>query len=459
VSLIAMDIYAILKGGTRSTREKRILVTKSSESVASVVPKITTTDPWNSKRVHVQGINEAQFSEMDEFKSDILPSWLSEAVLSAGFKEPTMIQRKACPVMIGGHDIIAEAQTGSGKTMAFLLPMFARLGKPSKEFARGLIIAPTRELAQQILREANHLVSKCSKEFRVKFIDNLPDNVKRVDIAVATPLRLVQLLKEEKVSLADTQLAVFDEADRLLDLGFAEQVDDILGYCKKERDSQDGVSQSRSFQLCFFSATLPPKIIEMAKTAMVNPLTISVGPMGAACSNITQKLVFTGNEEGKILSFKQLVINGELKPPALVFVNSKDKANQLCAELLLRGYMADAIHADKSRAERERTVQAFREGKIWVLVTTDLLARGVDFKAVEMVINFDLPTTAVTYIHRIGRTGRANRKGTAITFFTIADKPLLRPIVNVMKNSGQETPEWMNAIPRRVGRDSKRQKK
>lgn len=465
----SMDIYNILRGGTRKVSNARTQKTStSSESTVTTPtkPKLVVNDPWNSKRVQIKGINEGKAVEMASFTDGTLPDWLSAAVHAAGFEEPTMIQRKACPVLLGGHDTIAEAQTGSGKTMAFLLPMLALLGKPSKEFARGLVVAPTRELAQQILREASHLVSKCSKEFRVKFVDNLPDNVKRVDVAIATPLRLVQLLNEGKVSLADTRIAVFDEADRLLDLGFSSQIDDILSHCKKERDAADSSgTQTRSFQLCFFSATLPPKIIEIAKTAMINPLTISVGPMGAACSNIAQKLVFTGNEEGKLLSFKQLVINSELKPPALVFVNSKDKANQLCAELLLRGFLADSIHADKTRAERDRTIQAFREGKIWVLVTTDLLARGVDFKAVEMVINYDIPTTAVTYIHRIGRTGRANRTGEAITFFTISDKPYLRPIVNVMKNSNQPVAEFLKTLPRRekrrgyvTGSKSKKQK-
>jgi ATP-dependent RNA helicase DDX52/ROK1 len=160
-------------------------------------------------------------------------------------------------------------------------------------------------------------------------------------------------------------------------------------------------------------------------------------------------LVFAGSEEGKIISFKQLVIDGQLRPPTLVFVNSKERAQQLCAELLMRGVLADSIHAGRTKAERDRCVQAFREGKLWVLVATDLLARGVDFKAVEMVINFDIPTSAVNYIHRIGRTGRAGRKGLAVTFFTSNDVVHLRTIANVIRNSGQEVPEWMTKIPRR----------
>jgi len=436
-----MDLYNLLKGGCVFGKRNR-----DQSGFGNQNKSENTSDSMKlSKRVRISGINENSLPEMMSFEDSVIPDWLGAALKAAGFTEPTGIQKQTCPVISAGHDAIAQAQTGSGKTLAFLIPMLTVLQKPGKDFGRALIVAPTRELAQQILREANHLIGHCSKKFRVKIIDNLADNVKRIDIAIATPLRLVQLLNDGAISLRDTQIAIFDEADKLLDLGMSSQIDEIIGACMKERDSS-----KRSFQLCFFSATLPPKIVELAKTAMVEPVTISVGPVGSACSNITQKLVFTGNEEGKIISFKQLVMNNELKPPALVFVNSKERANQLCAELLMRGILADSIHADRSKAERDRTVQAFREGKIWVLVATDLLARGVDFKAVEMVVNFDLPSSATNYIHRIGRTGRANRKGTAITFFTIADKPNLRTIANVMRNSGQEVPDWVFKIPRRI---------
>lgn len=390
-------------------------------------------------------MTEGQVAELESFEqSEVIPDWLSSGLRNAGFSEPTAIQRKACPVICSGVDCIASASTGSGKTLAFIIPMLALLNKPGKDMIRGLIVAPTRELANQIVREADNLLNHCSKKFRVKFIDNLPDNLKRIDIAVATPLRLVQLLNEGKLSLRDTKIAVFDEADRLLDLGFSQQIDEIISTCMKERESR-----GRSFQLCFFSATLPPKIVELAKTAMIGPVTVSIGQVGAACTNIEQRLVFAGSEEGKIISFKQLVINGELRVPALVFVNSKERAQQLCPELVMRGVLADSIHAGRTKAERDRCVEAFREGKIWVLVATDLLARGLDFRAVEMVINFDIPTTAVNYIHRIGRTGRAGRKGLAVTFFTANDTVHLRTIVNVIRNSGQEVPEWMTRLPRR----------
>ena len=439
-----MDLYDLLRGGC--VFKKRDCGHVSNERpITSDKPEVDR----KSKKVRTSGIAENSIPEIESFNDPAVPDWMQSAIIAAGFAEPTPIQRQVIPVISGGHDVIAQAQTGSGKTLAYLIPVFVVLQKPGKDLARALIVAPTRELAQQINREANHLLGHCNKNFRVKLVDNLAENVKRVDVAVATPLRLVQMLKDGHLSLRDTRIAIFDEADKLLDLGMSSQIDEIIAACIKEREN-------RSFQICFFSATLPPKIVELASSAMVEPIRVSVGPsITAACPNITQKLVFTGNEEGKIISFKQLVMNGELAPPALVFVNSKERANQLCAELLMRGILADSIHAGRSKAERDRTVQAFREGKIWVLVATDVLARGLDFKAVEMVINFDLPSSAVEYIHRIGRTGRANRSGTAITFFTISDKQNLRKIANVIRNSGQSVPEWVFKIPRRVGSSRK----
>ena len=436
-----MDLYDLLRGGCVFKKRKDGPVSSEDAQVSAPTQAVV-----KSKKVKTSGISENSVPEIESFNDPIFPEWLQQTITGAGFKDPTPIQKQVVPVISQGHDVIAQAQTGSGKTLAYLIPTIILLQKPGKDLARALIVAPTRELSQQIHREANHLLSHCAKGFRVKLVDNLSENVKRVDIAIATPLRLVQMLKDGQFSLRDTRIAIFDEADKLLDLGMSNQIDEIVSACMKERDSAQ-----RSFQICFFSATLPPKIVDLAQSTMVEPVRVSIGAsLSAACPNITQKLVFTGNEEGKIISFKQLVMNGELIPPALVFVNSKERANQLCSELLMRGVLADSIHSGRSKAERDRTVTAFREGKIWVLVATDVLARGLDFKAVEMVINFDLPKSAVEYIHRIGRTGRANRAGTAITFFTIADKPNLRRIANVIKNSGQDVPDWVFRIPRRV---------
>jgi len=181
----------------------------------------------------------------------------------------------------------------------------------------------------------------------------------------------------------------------------------------------------------------------LAGSILTSPIRVSIGDVNAASADVEQNLLFIGNEDGKLFSFRQLVQEGKVKPPALIFVQSKERAQQLFGELVYDGIFVDVIHADRTKQQRDNTVKAFRTGKIWMLICTDLMARGVDFKGVETVINYDFPQTAATYIHRIGRTGRAGRSGAAFTMFTIQDFESLRSIVGVMRQSGCEVPDWM----------------
>merc|ERR1719378_695713 len=182
-------------------------------------------------------------------------------------------------------------------------------------------------------------------------------------------------------------------------------------------------------QTLMFSATMPPAVCELANSILTEPLRVSIGDVNAAAPDVDQKLLFITHEDGKLFSFRQAVQDGSVEPPALIFVQSKERAKQLFSELVYDGIFVDAVHADRTKQQRDNTIKAFRAGKIWMLICTDLMARGVDFKGVETVINYDFPQTAATYIHRIGRTGRAGRAGTALTFFTIADFESLRAIV------------------------------
>jgi len=194
-----------------------------------------------------------------------------------------------------------------------------------------------------------------------------------------------------------------------------------------------------------FSATLDHEVIYWCKLNLDNVVTIRIGAAQAAVETIDQKLVFCGTEHGKLVAFRSLVQSG-LKPPVLVFVETKERAQQLFKELLYDGIHVDIIHSERSQTQRENTVRAFRSGGIWVLICTELMGRGIDFKGVNLVINYDFPPSAVSYIHRIGRTGRAGREGQAITYYTEADKPMLRCIANVMQNSGCEVPDFILAI-------------
>ncbi|KAJ1550372.1 RNA-dependent ATPase rok1, partial [Cladochytrium tenue] len=252
------------------------------------------------------------------------------------------------------------------------------------------------------------------------------------DVLISTPLRLVYAIKIQAVRLDKVEHMVLDEADKLLEIGFLDQIDEIMAACPV-----DGLRRY------LFSATMPSSVERLAKTFLVDPVRVVIGHTNAATATIRQRLAFVSDEAGKLIELRQMVRRGELRPPALVFVQSVERARELFRELVYDGLNVDVVHADRPRAQRDAAVEAFRAGKTWVLVATDLLARGVDFKGVEVVVNYDFPQSAQAYVHRIGRTGRAGRPGDAVTFFTRADAEYLRIVVNVMRESGCDVPEWM----------------
>jgi ATP-dependent RNA helicase DDX52/ROK1 len=286
---------------------------------------------------------------------------------------------------------------------------------------------------------------------------------KGLDVLISTPLRLCSCLldgvdnKKAALDLSRVRLIALDEADRLLESGdgaddindasnnnnsnsqsssaeFLTQIDTILAQCNKKATR------------ALFSATMGPNVKILAESILRDAIEISVGSnltggLGAN-SDIDQQLLFVGKEEGKLLAIRQLIQEG-ITPPTLIFLQSKERAQALFNELLYDGINVDVIHSGRSQHMRDEAVRRFRIGETWVLIATDLIARGIDFKAVNMVINYDFPTSGVTYVHRIGRTGRAGRKGKAITYFTESDFDGLRSVANIMKISGCEVPDWM----------------
>ena len=354
------------------------------------------------------------------------------------YKEPTPIQMQAIPAMMHGRDVLAVAPTGSGKTASFLLPIIGHTLKAPKSVGiRALILTPTRELAVQILRDFHRL--SIGKKFRATVLSKAntgqgtfgANGSQRFDLVIATPLRLVTMLREEQISLGALKCLVMDEADKLFEEGFLQQIDEIIAACNGP-DVQRGM----------FSATMPEGIEEMVQSILRDPVRVQIGQRGAATEMIDQKLLFVGREEGKLLAMRQIIQEG-LSPPTMVFVQSKQRATALYRELVYDGINVDVVHADRTKAQRDDIVKRFRMGEVWVLIATDLMARGMDFKGINCVINYDFPQSTVSYVHRIGRTGRAGRKGKAITFFTESDMEYLRSIANVMKISGCDVPEWM----------------
>eukprot|EP00804_Cyclotella_cryptica_P029103 CCRYP_005277-RA/>CCRYP_005277-RA protein AED:0.04 eAED:0.04 QI:530/1/1/1/1/0.66/3/324/534 len=365
---------------------------------------------------------------------------------------------------------------------------------------RTVLLAPSRELSSQIYREVLRLTSNIPNKFFCALlsksnaglaIQNQLGGKSGLDCLVSTPMRLVECI-ERGMRLNGVRLIVLDEADRLLDASDGKRESNTTPVALDEREGSDGKAsntdkqsgslQSRTFlqqidsilahlppsaTRALFSATLGPSVRHLSESILRSPIDITTGihariggnsAAGGASEHIKQELKFVGREDGKLLAIRQLVAEG-ITPPVLIFLQSKERAQALFSELLYDGIRVDVIHAGRSPGAREASVAKFRRGDTWVLICTDLVARGVDFKAVNLVINYDLPLDGVTYVHRIGRTGRANREGRAITYFTESDFDNLRTIANVMRLSGCDVPEWMLQLKRQSSKGGGQKKK
>ncbi|KAG8644800.1 DEAD-box ATP-dependent RNA helicase 57 isoform X1 [Manihot esculenta] len=391
--------------------------------------------------IHVSGSNSPSplqnFAELSSrYGCD---SYLLHNLAELGFKEPTPIQRQAIPVLLSGRECFACAPTGSGKTLAFVCPMLMKLKHASKDGIRAVILCPTRELASQTTRECKRMAK--GNKFRIKLmtkelVRNADFSKLLCDILISTPLRLQLAICKKKVDLSRVEHLVLDESDKLFELGMLKQIDYVVKAC-----SNTSVIRS------LFSATLPDFVEELARTIMHDAVRVVVGRKNTASDTINQKLVYAGSEEGKLLALRQSFAES-LNPPVLIFVQNKKRANELYEELKFDSIRVGVVHSDLAQKQRENAVDDFRAGNTWVLIATDVVARGLDFKGVNCVINFDFPDSAAAYIHRIGRSGRAGRTGEAITFYTEDDVLVLRNIANVMAASGCEVPSWIMALPK-----------
>ncbi|GMN39094.1 hypothetical protein TIFTF001_008323 [Ficus carica] len=385
--------------------------------------------------IHVSGKNiPSPLGDFSELSSSYgCKAKLLRNLAELGFKEPTPIQRQAIPVLLSGRECFACAPTGSGKTLAFVCPILMKLKRASKDSIRAVILCPTRELATQTTRECKKFAEGC--KFRIKLMSKQlvkgADLSKfSCDILISTPLRLKLAIRKKKLDLSRVEYLVLDESDKLFELGLLKQIDAVVKAC-----SNPSIVRS------LFSATLPDFVEELARTIMHDAVRVIIGRKNTASENVKQKLVFAGSEEGKLLALRQSFAES-LNPPVLIFVQSKERAKELHSELVVDNIRVDVIHSDLSQAQRDEAVDNFRAGKTWVLIATDVIARGMDFKAVNCVINYDFPDSSAAYIHRIGRCGRAGRSGEAITLYTEDDVPFLRNIANGMKTSGSEFPSW-----------------
>jgi ATP-dependent RNA helicase RhlE len=330
---------------------------------------------------------------------------LFKKIKDVGFKTPTPIQRKAIPLAMEGKDVIGIAQTGTGKTLAYGIPMIQRL---ARQKGKALVLAPTRELAMQI-REALKPFTLAMHMRTAVVIGGEPQGPqvkalkRKPRIIVATPGRLIDLVGQRHVRLKDVCILVLDEADRMLDMGFAPQIERIIKMIPKER------------QTMLFSATMPLGVIQIASAHMHLPVQTEIAPSGTAAEGVSHE-VFVLEQAFKQPLLERLLL--EYKGPVLIFTRTKIGAMRASRALRKAGFRAAEIHSDRTQAQRKKALDGFKSGRHRILVATDIAARGIDVQGIEVVINYDLPEDPGSYVHRIGRTGRAGMEGRAISLAT-----------------------------------------
>ncbi len=345
------------------------------------------------------------------------------ALKEAGYTHPTPIQAQAIPALLEGKDLLGCAQTGTGKTAAFALPILNRLVEANKRalprHTRVLVLTPTRELAIQVHESFATYGKHLSLKYAVVYggVGQSPQ-VKTmsggVDVLVATPGRLMDLIEQGFIKLAGLDVFVLDEADRMLDMGFIHDIKKVLKLLPPRRHN------------LFFSATMPPEIEKLANSILVNPVKVEVTPVSSTAELITQSVMYVDRENKRPL-LKHILDDDNLKR-VIVFSRTKHGANKIVEYLGKAGIISEAIHGNKSQSARQKALENFRSGKTRVLIATDIAARGIDIDDISHVINYDLPNVSEDYVHRIGRTARAGASGKAISFCDSEEKVFLKDI-------------------------------
>lgn len=373
---------------------------------------------------------------MNEFYGLGLAPKLLAALEQLKFTTPTPIQKNAIPIALQGQDMVGIAQTGTGKTLAFGLPMIQRLAQTR---GRGLVLVPTRELAIQV----EESLQKVGAAIRLKTavliggasMDRQMQQLRRgPHIIIATPGRLIDHLERRTLKLDDIHVLVMDEADRMLDMGFQPQIKKILAAVPRDR------------QTMLFSATMPSEIVKLANQHMKTPIRVEIAAAGTAAERVTQELFFVGREAKTHLLKKILE---QYKGTVLVFSRTKHGAKKITKSILDWGHTAAEIHSNKSLSQRRAALDGFKSGRYRILVATDIAARGIDVTGIELVLNFDLPDNPEDYVHRIGRTGRAGLPGHAISFAAPDQRGDVRGIERVMRSTlaVSKLPELPNTRP------------
>jgi ATP-dependent RNA helicase RhlE len=400
------------------------------------------------------GATENEPSLPLEFSSVGLAESLQRAVAAQGYTLMTPIQAKAIPIVLAGRDVMGAAQTGTGKTAAFSLPLLHKMLRhenasmsPARHPVRALVIAPTRELADQVAANIKGYAAQTKLRVAVVYggIDMKPQTLELkagVEVLVATPGRLLDHIEAKNCNLSQVEYVVLDEADRMLDIGFLPDLQRILSYLPKTR------------QTLLFSATFSPEIKRLAESYLQDPLLVEVARPNATASTVEQRFYSVATDDKRAAVLKVLKDRGITQ--ALIFVNSKLGCARLARSFERDGLRTTALHGDKSQDERLKALDAFKKGDVDVMVATDVAARGLDIADLPAVFNFDVPFNAEDYVHRIGRTGRAGASGLAVTLVTRDDARLVSDIEKLIKKKIDLDPlELDDASPRREARSER----
>ena len=369
---------------------------------------------------------------------------LKLALQEAGYTKPTPIQSQAIPALLEGRDLLGCAQTGTGKTAAFALPILHRLVESNKKalpkHARVLVLTPTRELAIQVHESFLTYGKNLKLKYAVVYggVGQTPQvkaTSNGVDVLVATPGRLMDLIEQGFIKLQGLEVFILDEADRMLDMGFIHDIKKVLKLLPPKRHN------------LFFSATMPPEIEKLANSILVNPVKVEVTPVSSTAELISQSVMFVDRENKRAL-LKHILQDENFKR-VIVFSRTKHGANKIVDYLEKGGIIAEAIHGNKSQSARQRALENFRSGQTRVLIATDIAARGIDIDNITHVVNFDLPNVSEDYVHRIGRTARAGTSGIAISFCDSEEKAFLKEIEKLIGKSvplNEAQPFHSNAV-------------
>ncbi|TDX01939.1 DEAD/DEAH box helicase [Dinghuibacter silviterrae] len=356
---------------------------------------------------------------------------IADALKKKGYTQPTPIQAQSIPVVLRGKDLLGCAQTGTGKTAAFAIPILQTLflmkrGGDWNPGIKALILTPTRELAIQINDSCKAYGQGTGIRHEVIFggvsaVPQIQALKKGTDILIATPGRLLDLMQQKVISLKDIKIFVLDEADRMLDMGFIHDVRKVIAQLPAKR------------QTLFFSATMPAEISGLADSILTDPIKVSVTPVSSTAETVEQSLYFVEKPEKRQLL--PYLLKNKIQGRVLVFSRTKHGADKIAKDLIKHGIKAEAIHGNKSQNARQRALENFKSGATRVMVATDIAARGIDIQELEYVINYDLPNVPETYVHRIGRTGRAGASGRAISFCDTEEREFLRDIQKLIKRT------------------------